>query len=79
MATDVKEPAAPEVGGEGEEGGPLTIGDLVDLALATPEIGTVNFKILRILLHSICDKLGIDNLPVALGDDEQEQIEVKFA
>jgi hypothetical protein len=55
-----------------------TLGELVDLALCTPEVGTVNFNILRLLLHGIVSKLGIDNLIADFGDVELNQIDVRM-
>jgi hypothetical protein len=62
---------------DGEGGHSFTLADLVNLSLATPEIGSVNFKILRILLLALCEQLGIDNLKAPLDADAVDQIEVK--
>lgn len=56
----------------------FTLEELVDLALCSPEIGTVNFNILRLLLHDIVEKLGIEAMPVTLGDVETNHVEVRY-
>ncbi|ODM91678.1 Glutamine-rich protein 2 [Orchesella cincta] len=53
----------------------FTVGDLVELALCSPEIGAVNFNILRLLLRDMIEKTGIDKERVKMNDLEAHQVE----
>jgi len=56
----------------------IKLPEMVDLALCTPEVGTVNFNILRILLHEMLKRLGIDNATIHLGDLESNHVQVNI-
>ena len=58
-----------------EEG--VSLSELVDLALCTPEVGAVNFNILRILLHELLRKLNFDDVLADVDDMQAAQIEVQ--
>lgn len=53
-----------------------TLPELVDLALCTPEVGAVNFNILRVVLLEIVGRIGADNIHPHLDDLQQTQIHV---
>ena len=40
----------------------LSLSQMVDLALGTPEVGAVNFNVLHTLLHAVLQNLQIDNV-----------------
>jgi len=50
--------------------------ELIDLALCSPEVGAVNFNILRIFLHELLRKFGYGEEPAQLNDVEAHQIQV---
>jgi hypothetical protein len=54
----------------------LTLSELIDLALCSPEVGAVNFNILRIFLNELLRKLNYDNEPAQLNDLQANQIQV---
>jgi len=54
-----------------------TIGEMIDLALGTPEVGAVNFNILRLVLHDLVQQLGLDNVVANLDDFNLNQVEVR--
>src|SRR6218665_1058733 len=45
----------------------LTLSEMVNLALGTPEVGCVNYNALHTLLHAIIAKLHMSDVPVQLG------------
>ena len=47
----------------------IELKQLVDLALATPEVGAVNFNILRGVLHEILRHLGLSKHSIPIGDE----------
>ena len=60
-----------------------TLPELVDLALKTPEVGAVNFNILRIILHKILVECKLQNVtgewkPVPLPSAAHLLVEEKF-
>ena len=46
----------------------IELEQLLDIALTTPEIGTVNFNILRVFLQEILKHLNIENKPVDIDN-----------
>jgi len=55
--------------------GNYALGELLDLALGTPEIGAVNFNILHRLLHTILSSLDIAEIRVHVdGSDFQSPL-----
>jgi len=70
-------PLNPGMADDGESGD-FTLPELVDLALCSPEVGAVNFNILRILLHNIIEKLGIVDQKATLNDLQAHQINVSL-
>lgn len=49
-----------------------TLSRLTDLALGTPNIGSVNFAVLHTLIHSILDKLEIGNAKAEIQEEDHE-------
>ena len=66
--------APPQMMYQGDEG--FSLSELVDLALCTPEVGAVNFNILRILLHELLRKINLDDVVADVDDIQAAQIEV---
>lgn len=50
----------------------IELEQLLDIALTTPEIGTVNFNILRVFLQEILKHLNIENKPVDIDNLDGE-------
>ncbi|XP_070187536.1 uncharacterized protein [Littorina saxatilis] len=50
----------------------VSLTQLVDLALGTPEVGAVNFNILHTLLHAMITKLGIEEVKAEVNEHDRE-------
>lgn len=50
----------------------IELEQLLDIALTAPEVGTVNFNILRVFLQEILKHLNIENKPVDIDNLERE-------
>lgn len=50
----------------------LSLSQMVDLALGTPEVGAVNFNVLHTLLHAILSKLDISTVNAELSEADRE-------
>ena len=56
----------------------FSLPELIDLALCSPEVGAVNFNILRIFLYELLKKFGYEHEPAHLDDVQSHQIQVKY-
>lgn len=72
MSSDTESPKSEEK----KKSGGTTILELIDLALCSPEVGAVNFNVLRMCLRDIVEKTGIDQKQAKLNDVEASQLEV---
>nr|XP_033770423.1 uncharacterized protein C16orf96 homolog isoform X2 [Geotrypetes seraphini] len=50
----------------------LSFAELVNLALGTPELGSVNFNVLHIFLHGLLEHFKISEVRRAISPDEEE-------
>ncbi|XP_054850838.1 uncharacterized protein C16orf96 homolog [Eublepharis macularius] len=50
----------------------LTFAELVNLAIGTPELGNVNFNALHFLLHSMLERLNLQDVKKEISEDEQD-------
>ena len=50
----------------------LTLTQMADLALGTPEVGAVNFNVLHSLLHAMIQKLGIADVKSEIPKTDKE-------
>ncbi|XP_029432319.1 uncharacterized protein C16orf96 homolog isoform X2 [Rhinatrema bivittatum] len=50
----------------------LSLSELVNLALGSPELGSVNFNVLHILLHSILEHFKISDVKRIISEDEKD-------
>lgn len=71
-----QKPVKTQTAGE-VQGGKFTVLEMIDLALCSPEVGAVNFNILRLVLRDLVKKSGIGQTPVKVNDLEAHQVEVK--
>ena len=55
----------------------LSLAQMVDLALGTPEVGAVNFNVLHTLLHAVLTKLDISAVKAELSDADKEFLSQK--
>ncbi|KAK6643969.1 hypothetical protein RUM43_000234 [Polyplax serrata] len=53
----------------------LTVEQMVDIALGTPEIGAVNFNVLHALIHVIIQQLNIQKCLVEFKGYDSERME----
>ncbi|XP_074647627.1 uncharacterized protein LOC141903415 isoform X2 [Tubulanus polymorphus] len=52
----------------------VQLSEMVDLALGTPEVGSVNFNVLHTLLHAVISKLGISEAKAELTEEDEETL-----
>ena len=50
----------------------VALGQLVDLALGSPEVGAVNFNVLHTLLHAMIQKLNIQDVKADIDEHDRE-------
>ena len=50
----------------------LSLAQLVDLALGTPEVGAVNFNVLHTLLHALLGKLDLQNYKANINESDKD-------
>ena len=50
----------------------LSLPQMVDLALGTPEVGAVNFNVLHSLLHALIQKLDLTESRAVISEDDRE-------
>lgn len=50
----------------------VSLSQLVDLALGTPEVGAVNFNVLHTLLHAMIHKLNIQEVKADIDEHDRE-------
>ncbi|KAK2162512.1 hypothetical protein LSH36_97g05033 [Paralvinella palmiformis] len=50
----------------------LSLSQMVDLALGTPEVGAVNFNVLHTLFHAIIDKLNIGDIKANINEEDKD-------
>jgi len=50
----------------------VSLSDMVDLAVGTPEIGAVNFNVLQSLLHAMLEQLRIADVRAALPPERED-------
>lgn len=53
----------------------VTLSQLADLALGSPEVGAVNFNVLNTLLHSMLNHMGISNVKASIPEEDKTYIE----
>ncbi len=71
-----QKPVKTQTAGE-TQGGKFSVLEMIDLALCSPEVGAVNFNILRLVLRDLVKKTGLAQTPVKVNDLEAHQVEVK--
>lgn len=59
------------------QGVKFSVLEMIDLALCSPEVGAVNFNILRLVLRDLVKKSGFAQTPVKVNDLEAHHVEVK--
>ena len=52
----------------------LSLSQLVDLALGTPEVGSVNFNVLHTLLHAVLSKLDIAAVKAEISEADKNHL-----
>ena len=50
----------------------LSLPQMVDLALGTPEVGAVNFNVLHTLLHALIQKLDLTESRAVINEEDRE-------
>nr|XP_006819197.1 PREDICTED: putative uncharacterized protein C16orf96-like [Saccoglossus kowalevskii] len=50
----------------------LKLGEMVDLALGSPEVGAVNFNVLHTLLHAMVQHLDLGNIKAEIDEADKE-------
>ena len=50
----------------------LSLPQMVDLALGTPEVGAVNFNVLHTLLHALIQKLDLTESRAVISEEDRE-------
>lgn len=54
----------------------MSLGRMVDLALGTPDVGSVNFNVLHSLLRAMVNHLGIVDVKAEVSDEAEEVLRV---
>lgn len=52
----------------------LSLSNLVDLALGTPEVGAVNFNVLHTLLHAVLTKLDLNQVKAEISEADKNYL-----
>ncbi|KAF0309305.1 Glutamine-rich protein 2 [Amphibalanus amphitrite] len=52
----------------------ISLGELVDLALCTPEPGAVNFNLLRAVLHALVQRLDLVDIKAEILDEDTDNV-----
>ena len=55
----------------------LSLSQMVDLALGTPEVGAVNFNVLHTLLHAVLQKLNISGVHADINEEDRQYLSKK--
>ncbi|XP_037069644.1 uncharacterized protein LOC119091028 [Pollicipes pollicipes] len=72
---DGEEPSEEDAATEsGENKIVISLGELVDLALCTPEPGAVNFNLLRSVLHALVQRLDLVDIKADILDEDTSQV-----
>ena len=50
----------------------LSLAQMVDLALGTPEVGAVNFNVLHTLLHAVLKKLDLSEVKGNISEEDRQ-------
>lgn len=54
----------------------MSLGQMVDLALGSPEVGSVNFNVLHSLLRAMVNHLGVFDVEAEVSDEAEEVLRV---